>query len=89
VFVGRIEDETEKAILFIDSASARSLMKLPHRIDHLQRGLEKVTDDEERRNHLQTRLKKQEVFKKRDDVTELRNEWLPKSQIIHVARRTD
>lgn len=90
VFVGRIEDETEKAILVKDSASARSLMKLAHRIDHLQQGLEKVTDDEQRREHLQNRLEeKREEFEKRDDVVELQNEWLPKSQIIHVAHQND
>ena len=41
-FVGRIERETEKAILFGDSADARSLMKLAHRMEQLERGEEDV-----------------------------------------------
>lgn len=38
MFVGRIDRETEKAIHVVDSAAARPLMKLAHRIHHLEDG---------------------------------------------------
>ena len=37
--VGRIERETEKAIRFSDSANARSLMKLVHRMHHWSKAI--------------------------------------------------
>ncbi|WP_227379108.1 hypothetical protein [Haladaptatus halobius] len=58
-FVGRIGDETEKAILFIDSAPAKPLMKRAHRIHTLETNLnEQNTDtpDVEQRAWLQDRL---------------------------------
>lgn len=86
-FVGRIDRETEKAILLADSAAAQPLLKLAHRIDHLEDGLEEV-DDPARRGWLENRL--QDVrnrFERRDDAPTLAEEWLPKSQIQHAVRR--
>lgn len=89
-FVGRIERETEKAILFGDSASARPLAKLAHRIHHFEQGLENVEDDEDRRAWLERRLQeKRHEFDNRDDVTGLQDEWLPKSQIQLIVQRVE
>lgn len=85
MFVGRIERETENAILFADSASARPLMKLAHRIQHLE---EDDTDDD-RREWLDNRLHElREEFEERDDVTGLSDAWIPKSQLLHAVRRS-
>ena len=86
-FVGRIDRETEKAILFADSAAARSLTKLAHRIDHLEDGIEEV-DDPARRDWLESRLQDiRNRFERRDDAPTLAEEWLPKSQIQRAVRR--
>lgn len=45
-FVGRIDRETEKAILFTDSASARSLTKLAHRIHQLETSIGHANGDD-------------------------------------------
>lgn len=83
-FVGRIDRETDKAILLAESASARSLKKLAHRIHQLESG-DADTDRTEwvadRRQELRER------FERRDDATTLQDEWLPKSQLLHVVRR--
>lgn len=47
-FIGRIDRATEKAILFTDSASARSVMKLAHRIHQLENSLEHTDNDDRR-----------------------------------------
>lgn len=87
-FIGRIDRETEKAILFTDSASARSVMKLAHRIHQLENSLEH-TDDDDRRNWMVNRLQQvRERFESRDDVPALSEEWLPKSQIQLAVRRS-
>lgn len=88
-FVGRIDRETEKAIRFADSASARPLMKLAHRIHHLEEGIETVGDsDEDRREWLEQRLRRtRHEFRSREDVPSLSEEWLPKSQLRTAARR--
>lgn len=83
-FVGRIERETEKAIVLADSAAAGPLMKLAHRIHQLEQGTE--TDD--RDEWLEDRLKDhQRAFEEREDVAGLQDEWLPKSQLQQVVRR--
>jgi len=85
-FVGRIERETEKAIHVVDSASARPLMKLAHRIQHLENG----DSDDDRREWLDNRLQElHDEFENRDDVTGLSEEWIPKSQLLHATRRTN
>lgn len=91
IFVGRIDRETEKAIRFIDSASARPLMKLAHRISHFEEGIENVGgSDDDRRKWLERRLEaKRREFESRDDVPGLSEEWLPKSQLLDVVRRSD
>ncbi|WP_336361898.1 hypothetical protein [Halalkalicoccus salilacus] len=86
-FIGRIDRETEKAILFADSASARSLTKLAHRLHQLETSIED-TDDDDRHDWMVTRLQKvRERFESRDDATALSEEWLPKSHIQLAVRR--
>ena len=88
-FVGRIDRETEKAILFIDSASTRSLTKLAHRIHQLETSIDHANDDD-RRDWMENRLQQvQERFESRDNATALSEEWLPKSQIQRAVRRND
>ncbi|MFC7157639.1 hypothetical protein ACFQPA_19615 [Halomarina halobia] len=89
VFVGRIERETDKAILVVESAAARPLAKLAHRIHHLEEALETLSDaDPERRTWLAQRLETaRREFEQREDVTGLREGWLPKSQLRTVIRR--
>ena len=88
-FVGRIDRETEKAILFADSASARSLTKLAHRIHQLETSIEHTNDDD-RQEWMENRLQQiRERFESREDATALSEEWLPKSQIQRAIRRND
>ncbi|WP_336365337.1 hypothetical protein [Halalkalicoccus salilacus] len=88
-FVGRIDRETEKAILFTDSASARSLTKLAHRIHQLETSIEHANDDD-RQEWMVNRLQQiRERFESREDAIALSEEWLPKSQIQHAVRRND
>ena len=91
VFVGRIDRTTEKAVRVVDSAAARPLMKLAHRIHRFEVGLETgATDDAERREWLESHLHRtRREFEQRDDITGLVDEWLPKSQLVRVARRVD
>ncbi|MFC7008553.1 hypothetical protein [Halalkalicoccus salilacus] len=87
-FIGRIDRETEKAILFADSVSAQSLTKLAHRIHQLERSIED-TDDDDRHEWMVNRLQNvRERFKSRDDMPALSEEWLPKSQIQLAIRRS-
>jgi len=84
VFIGQVDEETEKAIRFIDSADARSLMKVAHRIHNL----EQDEDDPEHDEWLDRKLREhRRDFEEREDVVTLSNEWLPKSQLQHVPRR--
>lgn len=84
--VGRIERETEKAILLDDSAAARPLMKLAHRIHELERN----EGDSARNEWLDDRLAEhRQAFESREDVPELADGWLPKSQLQHVVRRRE
>lgn len=90
MFIGRIEEETGKAIRFTNAAAARPLMKLAHRIHSLEEGIENVGDDADRREWLEGRLRvKRREFETRTDVPGLQEEWLPKSQIIQAVRRGD
>ena len=83
-FVGRIERDTEKAILLNDSADARSLMKLAHRMHQLEEG--NAASDS--REWLDERLADHRLaFKEREDTVPLQDEWLPKSQLRRVVRR--
>jgi len=85
-FVGRIERETEKAVLFGELADARPLMKLAHRVDQLEQG----SDDPDRDEWLDDRLADhRRAFEEREDVVAVQDEWLPKSQLRHVARRQE
>ncbi len=92
-FIGRIGDETEKAILFIDSAPAKPLMKRAHRIHTLETSLNEQTTpthDAEQRAWLQDRLTKQRNQYATDRTTTgLSEEWLPTSQIIRAVRRSN
>lgn len=84
--VGRIDRETEKAILLEDSAAARPLMKLAHRIHQL----EQDEDDPDRNEWLDDRLAEhRQAFERREDVPTLADGWLPKSQLQHVIRRQE
>ena len=90
IFVGRIAEETEKAIRVTDSAAARPLMSLAHRIQNLETRLsdEQTELNPSRRDWLEQRLTDhREDFHNREDVPSLADEWLPKSQIEHMARR--
>lgn len=89
-FVGRIRRETEKAICFEDSAAARPLMALAHRIHSLEDGLSHTAADHDRRGWLERRLQeKQETFRNRDESVSLREEWIPKSQVVVAVRRVE
>jgi hypothetical protein len=92
-FVGRIGDETEKAILFIDSAPAHPLMKRAHRIHTLETSLkEQPTEatDADQRVWLQDRLTEQRnQYATERETTGLVDEWLPISQIIRAVRRSN
>lgn len=82
--VGRIERETEKAILLDDATAAKPLMKLAHRIHELEQN----EDESDRRDWLDNRLAKhRRKFEKRENVPELADGWLPKSQIHCAVRR--
>lgn len=84
--VGRIERETDQAILLEEPASARSLMKLAHRIHELEQN----EDDPDRNDWLDNRLAEhRREFEKREDVPKLADGWLPKSQLQHVVRRRE
>lgn len=83
--VGSIERETEKAILLSESAAARPLMKLAHRIHELEQN----ENDPDRTEWLDRRLAEhRRTFERREDVPELADEWLPKSQLQCIIRRS-
>lgn len=83
-FVGRIYEETEKAIRFTDSAAARSLMKVAHRLHNLEQN----EDDPDRNPWLDRQLREhRREFEKREVAVTLKDEWLPKSQLQQVVWR--
>lgn len=87
-FVVRIERETEKAILFADSASARPLMKIAHRISNLEDRPANGDTAGNSRAWLDARLEEhRREFENRDDITGLQDAWLPKSQVERLVRR--
>jgi len=70
-FIGRVAEETEKAIRFTESASARSLMKLAHRIHELERN----EDDSDRNKWLERQLReRRREFEERADAVTLKDE---------------
>lgn len=71
------EPETANAIRFSDSAEARSLMKLAHRREQLERDEGDVDRDEWLGDRLADHRR---VFEEREDVVELQDNWLPKSK---------
>lgn len=84
--VGRIEQETENAILLDDTAAAKPLMKLAHRIHKLEQN-EGAPD---RNEWLDERLTEhRQTFEQRDDIPQLADGWLPKSQLQHIVYRPD
>lgn len=84
VFVGRVGEETEKAIRLTETAAARSVMKLAHRIHQLEQN----EDDPERNEWLDHQLReRRREFEQRADAVSLKDEWLPKSQLRQVVRR--
>lgn len=88
LFVGRIIRETEQAILFEDSAAARPLMALAHRIHSLEDGLSNTADEDDRRSWLERRLQeKRAAFEDRDEMVSLQDEWIPKSQVQLAFQR--
>lgn len=88
-FVGRIGGETEQAVRFVDTTAARPLKRLAHRITALEDGIENAAPGDNRRPWLRNRLRdKHREFATRDEMAGLREEWIPKSQIIHAVVRT-
>mgnify|MGYP000046419427 FL=1 len=82
-FVGRIEAESEQAIHFADSAAAKSLRKLAHRITQLEQ-----SDNADQDDWVDDRLADhQEQFNNQDDAVSLNEEWLPKAEILHAIKR--
>ena len=84
-FVGRIATESDEAIQLADSAAARSIRKLAHRISQLEQN-----DSDEQDDWLDDRLAEhREEFNQRDDAVSLNDEWLPKSAIVQVLKRQE
>ena len=82
-FVGRIEAESEEAIHFADSAAAKSLRKLAHRITQLEQ-----SDNADQDDWVDDRLADhRQQFTNRDDAVSLNEEWLPKAEILHAIKR--
>jgi len=84
-FVGRIAAESGEAIQLADSAAARSIRKLAHRISRLEQN-----DSDEQDDWLDDRLADhREEFNQRDDAVSLNDEWLPKSAIVQAVKRQE
>lgn len=90
-FVGRVDEERAKAIRLVDSAAAGPLLKLAHRLHHFEAGIAKVGEsDADRREWLERRRDQARTeFETRTAVPGLAEEWLPKSQLEQVVRRSD
>lgn len=90
MFVGRISRETEDAILFEESAAARPLMGLAHKIHSLERGIGNTGAGTDRREQSEDRLRDYyQQFRDRDDLPSLSDEWLPKSQLVTALQRRE
>ncbi|UTF55802.1 hypothetical protein [Natronosalvus rutilus] len=88
MFVGCISRETEDAILFKESAAARPLMGLAHKIHSLEKGIENTEVDTDRHERSENRLRDHyQQFGNRDDLPTLSDDWLPKSQLITAVQR--
>jgi len=84
-FVGRIATESEDAVQLADSAAAKSLRKLAHRISQLEQ-----SDNTDNKDWLDDRLADhREQFTNRVDAVSMDNEWLPKSEILQAIERDD
>lgn len=84
-FVGWIETESTDAVQLADSAAAKSLRKLAHRISQLEQ-----SDNTESKEWLDDRLAEHRAkFNSRVDATSLSDEWLPKSGILQAVTRGD
>ena len=84
-FVGRVATESDEAIQLADSAAARSIRKLAHRISQLEQ-----SDSDEQDDWLDDRLAEhREEFNQRDDAVSLNGEWLPRSAIVQAVKRQD
>ena len=89
-FVGYISRKTEDAVLFKGSSPSHRLMRIAHRIHTLEHGIENTAADGDRRKQLNDNLQGEyRRFEKRDDVSYLSDEWLPKSQLITIIQRRD
>lgn len=90
MFVGRISRETEDAILFKESAAARPLIELAHRIHSLEKGIGNTGADTDRQERSENRIQDlYQQFRNRDDLPGLSDEWLPKSQLITAIQRCE
>ena len=84
-FVGQIAAESDEAIQLADSAAARSIRKLAHRISQLEQ-----SDSDEQDDWLDDRLAEHcEEFNQRDDAVSLNDEWIPKPAIVQVVKRQE
>jgi hypothetical protein len=84
-FVGRIATESDEAIQLANSAAARSIRKLAHRISQSEQ-----SDPDEQDDWLDDRLAEhRKEFKERDDAVSLNDEWLPKSAIVQAVKRQE
>ena len=89
-FVGCISHETEAAILFEESVPARRLMHPAEKIHSIEHGIENTPVDSDRRTRLNDQLQAAyQKFEIQDTVPYLSDEWLPKSQLVAILRRTD
>ena len=85
-FIGRIDRETGKAVLFTESMSARSLFRQAHLIQHMEQRLTDLSDADQR-SRVESRLQThREEFTTRPEHPALDEEWLPKSQIELALR---
>lgn len=89
-FIGTIDRETEKAVLFTDSMPPRSLFRQAHLIQHLdQRLTERAGEDTDQRARIESRLQKHRAeFSTYPQHPVLDDEWLPKSQIELALQRS-
>ena len=86
-FIGRVDRETEKAVLFVESMPARSLFRQAHLIQHMDQRLADLSDSD-RRSRVKSRLEKHRAeFTTRPEHPVFDEEWLPKSQIDLALRR--
>lgn len=84
--VGRIDQETEKAVHLSESVKASAITKVAHSI-HL---LEENEGDPDRNPWLDQRLARhRRTFQSRYDEPGLADGWLPKSQIKRAVRRRE